>query len=163
MHQALSSSQFSLPSLSTLNINGYLIRHTLKSFLNSLNKSIQELHQVISNKDLTDTASSHSTATKNVRALLMKIIRESKDSKNDDQFILDSLLEPLVNSSKNNKKLATTFYENRYGFSQSELLSSELRDQTGLSQGFNKNQLFRSLRSRTFYQPTRGFKTKAPI
>ena len=162
MHQALSSSQFSLPSLSTLNINGHLIRHKLKSFLHTLNKSIQELQQVVSNRDLTETASLNATTTHNVRALLIKIIRESKESKND-QFILDSLLEPLVNSSKNNSKLATTFYENRYGFSQSELLGSELKDQTGLLQGFNKNQLFRSLNNRTFYQPTRGFKTKRQL
>ena len=64
-----------------------------------------------------------------IESLLADLLKlESKCKEQKLAFVVDPLLEPLFDSNKS--KLASTFYENRYGFSANHLLESKFSDRT---------------------------------
>ena len=134
------SNQISISSKSILtNSNRHLVRHQIKSCLENLNVQIQELCSRSSSLNL-------------------------KNIETEANILINNLIDNLEIES-NKKKLASTFYENRYGFSDDELKHSQYQDFNSLNKSpLNMNALFNSnnklLNSSFNYQQVRGFKTK---
>lgn len=141
------------------------------SIKNRINKQIETL-------DKEAKSSNNIKIENNIRSILSDLVKEYgktlNNSKNfENKFVVDPLIEPIfsqsaksttnsVINSQNNSKLASTFYENRYGFTERDLLSCEYKNPDRprllhLSQAYNKRFNLINL------QQTRGFKTKRSI
>jgi hypothetical protein len=188
MQQAVASSQCTLPSTSAIFAASFNCRHLIKNKIKILYQSIYESIQQLrtlnsstakeksqsSEKSLLITIDSSDISSR-IEELLKKLIDEYSRLKvsgqnSNSKLILDSLLEPFI-FSKESTKLANTFYENRFGFSQSELLLSSFSNQQLKLNGKAKRNSLLSFslidRSNTnnlaiygHMQQTRGFRTK---
>lgn len=146
IHSGITSNPFTAPKTSILlNSHRQLVRKQAKALLDYLNENIDKL-RVLTNSSL----------DQNQREL--KAIT-----------FFDELVES-VETQSSKSKLASTFYENRYGFSESELKKSEFSD-LNVNPGYNhllggilKNSQSRLLNSSYSSQSQRrGFKTKRNV
>lgn len=172
MQQAIStSSQISLP----ITLNRNLINQRFSTLFRTFNDYIYELNILdklelknsnlikLRNKLCSQIESLENAAKLNlnpnlvlpIESILVDLISQYKQAKLDDnkQFVAHTLIEPILNQDK--FKLSSTFFENRYGFSEQDLLNSQYNETKKSSSLLNKNN------SRFLnYQQVRGFRTK---
>ena len=177
MHQAVASTQSSLapPTISIVisTFNRNFIRNKINYFLQTINTCIQDLSNVFEQKSLTEESKKISLSDKksleNLRDVFLKLKHDhlqinARDSK--ETLILDPILNPFF--EENNVdilKNEPTFYENRYGFSEAELLNCEFKNPFIISSNLKpkrKNLLNENMNSRFFtnYTQVRGFRTR---
>ena len=136
----------SVPS-SALLLNQQFLRQNLRCLLETINEALQEVFALNNKKNAKhEEAISKTESEPFLKAALLKLINESF---NNNEVIFDQILSPL-----NRGKLAPTFYENRNGFTECDLLKAEFKNTSLLSRKINKN--FR-------FEQQRGFKTKRNI
>lgn len=143
IHSGITSNPFTAPKTSLLlNSQRQLIRKQAKAFLEFLNVNIDKI-RVLTNSSLDQNQ------------------REIKTINFFDELVKN------VETQNNKGQLASTFYENRYGFSENELKKSEYSDlntnagHSHLLGGILKNNQSRLLNSTYLSQSQRrGFKTK---
>jgi ATP-dependent metalloprotease FtsH len=171
MQQAIStSSQISLP----ITLNRNLINQRFSTLFRTFNDYLYELNILdklelknsklikLRNKLCSQIESLENAAKLNlnpnlvlpIESILVDLISQCKQAKLDDnkQFVAHTLIEPILNQDK--YKLSSTFFENRYGFSEQDLLKSQYKE-TKKSSLFKKNNT-----SYVNYQQVRGFRTK---
>lgn len=177
MQQAVASTQSSLapPTISIVisTFNRNFIRNKINYFLQTINTCIQDLSNVFEQKSLTEESKKISLSEKksleNLRDIFLKLKHDhlqikARDTK--ETLILDPILKPFF--EENNVdilKNEPTFYENRYGFSEAELLNCEFKNPFLISSNLkskrtnllNENKISRFF---TNYTQVRGFRTR---
>jgi hypothetical protein len=177
MQQAVTSTQISLTpttsiAISSLNRNvlraklnqilHLLDRHLqnvkvvdLSSFKLKLNKKIDQLESR-QQKNAFESPKSIKNNQPSVNEQLCAILKtlEQDLNKPESTLVVDSLIAPIVRDKNN------SFYENKYGFSESNLLKSEYCEPFSTK---NKKILLNSLNTIQFSQQKRGFKTRRNI
>lgn len=182
MQQAVTSTQVSItPSTSIVIsfLNRNLIRQKVNTFLQALNQCIQELSvsdlndknklldfkqklniQIEEIENQTKLASNQS----DINAVLLKLIDDFKSI--DQKLIIDPLIEPLLRTiepKSTQTTLNSTFHENRYGFSEQDLLNCKFNDPIAnkiLRKSKNKLSLFQNQYPINYFIQSRGFKTR---
>ena len=180
MQQAVASTQNSLapPTISIVisSFNRHLIRNKINYILQTVNKCINDLTSVFDeNLKVVLNNESKKTALLNeqksleyLRDIFLKLKQDyfniNRDTSCKQVLIIDPILKPLFDENLfNSLKEQSTFYENRYGFSEDELLSCEFKNPlyiSSTSRFKQANVLSGKKITSNFFSQTRGFRTK---
>jgi ATP-dependent metalloprotease len=183
MQQAVVSTQNSLapPTISIVisSFNRNFIRNKINYFIQTINTCIQDVSSVFDEKANTLIideskliSSSEKKSLENLRDIFLQLKHDYFKTNaivNDlnQTLILDPILKPFFDeNSLNILKNEPTFYENRFGFSEAELLNCEFSNPfnaTSILKSKHTNLLNRNKYKTSFFTnftQVRGFKTK---
>ena len=182
MQQAVVSTQIP-PStaIAITSFNRHVLRHKLNCFLTALNECIQDLssycdsklnssHELNENKrhiqKYVNKKLKQNSNTNSIKSILVQLENDLKKIDTNDpkqMLILDPILEPFFDSSlvSKLKKKPTTFYENRFGFAENELLNCEFKEPQRIKKlNILNKQNCSLLNCLIEHRQTRGFKTR---
>jgi ATP-dependent metalloprotease len=156
------SSQLSYtPStLSSVNIQ-LLLRNQLQNIINNFAEVLSSVNILNSKKGYKQKRENHQNIDKKIQQAFIDIVI------NQEKYIIDKFLVPLITeiNRPNSKILASTFYENRFGFTEEELLNAEFNNDSSIIVPLRqqKSVLFNGKLNNSFqYTSKRGFKTRRP-
>lgn len=146
--------------LSSLNLQ--LMRNQLQNIIGNCREALSSIGKL---KTMTSPPNEEIIERK-LQQILVELVL------NQDKYVIDKMLIPIVYeinraNNKSNDRLASTFYENRFGFTRQELLDAEYYDvNVSPSFGQRKNIIFNKNFNddKSFqYISKRGFKTRRQL
>lgn len=151
------------PTLSAANLQ--LLRLQLQNVINNFSEILSAFNIISSKRAVNNNNKNDNNNNKKLHEALIDIYE------NEHKYVIDRVLIPLIHElkvhlNKNETGLSSSFYFNRFGFTEEELLKAQFNSNNSVARNhksntlFNNSNLFKKQSMNVLFSSQRGFKTQ---